>query len=170
MSNIIFCQQIVKSKAVITINRILVPMDFSHSARCSLDKAVDLAEKFEAQIYLLHVFEMPFDYPLLLNIEMDESELYTAIQAEMDEALNDLVRQFSRPGVPVEALFIENGVPFVEIIRMAKELAIDLIVMSAYSRMGISNLLIGSVTEKVVRKAPCPVLTIRHKGMRFEMP
>ena len=67
-------------------------MDFSHSARYSLDIAVDLAEKFEAQIYLLHVFEMPFDYPLLLNIEMDESELYTAIQAEMDEALNDLVR------------------------------------------------------------------------------
>lgn len=107
MSNITFCQQIVKSKAMITINRILVPMDFSHSARYSLDIAVDLAEKFEAQIYLLYVFEMPFDYPLLLNIEMDESELYTAIQAEMDEALNDLVRQFSRPGIPINHFLLK---------------------------------------------------------------
>lgn len=155
---------------MITIKRILVPVDFSHSTRYSLDIAVDLAEKFEAQIKLIHVFEMPFDYPHLLNIEMDENELYAAIQAEMEKTLNDLVRQFSRPSVPIEPLFIENGVPFVEIIRTAKELAIDLIVMSAYSRMGISNLLIGSVTEKVVRKAPCPVLTIRNKGMMFEMP
>jgi nucleotide-binding universal stress UspA family protein len=155
---------------MITIKRILVPIDFSHSARYALDIAVDLAEKFEAKIHLLHVFEMPFDYPHLLDIEMDESDLYGAIQAEMEAALENLVRQFSGTGVPIEAHFIENGVPFVEIIHSAKKLAIDLIVMSAYSRMGISNLLIGGVTEKVVRKAPCPVLTIRNKGMRFEMP
>ena len=53
---------------------------------------------------------------------------------------------------------------------MAKELAIDLIVMSAYSRMGISNLLIGSVAEKVVRKAPCAVLTVKSPDCKFEMP
>ena len=155
---------------MIEIERILVPMDFSHSARDAVDIAVDLAEKFRAQIYLLHVFENPFDYPYFLHMEMAESQLHSIVQAEMEEALEDLVRQFSPPSVPIESVFVENGVPFAEIIRTARELAIDLIVMSAHSRMGIPNLLIGGVTEKVVRKAPCPVLVIRSKGMTFEMP
>lgn len=155
---------------MVSLQRILVPVDFSHSARYSLDIAVNVAEKFGARIYLLHVFEMPFDYLHWLNIEMDESELYSSIQAEMDEALNDLVRQFARPSVPIEPLFIENGVPFVEIIRIAKELAIDLIVMGTHGRSAIPHLLIGSVAEKVVRKAPCPVLTPRSAKFRFEIP
>jgi nucleotide-binding universal stress UspA family protein len=153
-----------------SIERILVPVDFSHGVRHSLDIAVHVADKFQAQLYLLHVFENHFDYPYFLHMEMEESKQHRVVQAEMEEALEDLVRQFLRSSVPMDSVVVENGVPFAEIIRTARELAIDLIVMSAHSRMGILNLLIVSVTEKVVRKAPCPVLTVRNKGTMFEMP
>ncbi|MFQ5638710.1 MAG: universal stress protein [bacterium] len=153
---------------MISIQQILMPTDFSHNARYALDIAVNFAEKFEAQIFLLHVFEMPltkaFNYQHFVSTEVEKSQLDNLFKAETEDAMEALVRQFASRGVPIEPLFIEDGVPFVEIIRTAKELPVDLIVMSAYSRMGISNLLIGSVTEKVVRKAPCPVLTVRSKG------
>lgn len=160
---------------MISIKRILVPMDFSHSARHSLDIAVNLAEKFQAQIHLLHVFEMPLtkasNYQHMVSTEVKDSELNSLIKAETEAVMEALVHQLSSGDVPVpiHPVFIENGVPSMEILRAAKELPADLIVMSAYSRMGISNLLIGSVTEKVVRKASWPVLTVRYKGTRFEM-
>ena len=63
-----------------------------------------------------------------------------------------------------------NGVPFVEIIRYARESEMDLIVMGTHGRTGLGHLLIGSVTERVVRKSPCPVLTVKHPEHEFVMP
>jgi nucleotide-binding universal stress UspA family protein len=63
-----------------------------------------------------------------------------------------------------------NGVPFVEIIRYARESGMDLIVMGAHGRTGLGHLLIGSVTERVVRKSSCPVLTVKHPEHEFVMP
>lgn len=81
-----------------------------------------------------------------------------------------MVRQVSRNGVSVEPLFLERGVPFAEIIRAAKEVAVDLIVMGTHGRSAIPHLLIGSVAGKVVLHAPCPVLTVKHRDYEFEMP
>jgi nucleotide-binding universal stress UspA family protein len=63
-----------------------------------------------------------------------------------------------------------RGTPFVEIVRYAREQNVDLIVMGTHGRTGLEHALIGSVTEKVVRKAPCPVLTVRPEGHQFVMP
>jgi nucleotide-binding universal stress UspA family protein len=65
---------------------------------------------------------------------------------------------------------VERGVPFVEIIRTAKEKKADLIVIGTHGRTGIDHMLFGSTAEKVVRKAPCPVLTVRIAGKEFKMP
>ena len=90
---------------MISIKRMLVPMDFSHSARHSLDIAVNLAEKFQAQIHLLHVFEMPltkaFNYQHLVSTEVKDSELNSLIKAETEDVMEALVHQLSSGDVPV---------------------------------------------------------------------
>lgn len=68
------------------------------------------------------------------------------------------------------ALEIAEGKPFIEIIKAAKNYDVDLIVMGTHGRTGLQHMLIGSVAEKVVRKAPCPVLTVKHPDYEFEMP
>jgi nucleotide-binding universal stress UspA family protein len=65
---------------------------------------------------------------------------------------------------------VVRGVPFVEIIRIAKERHVDLIVIGTHGRTGIDHMLFGSTAEKVVRKASCPVLTVRIAGKEFKMP
>ena len=65
---------------------------------------------------------------------------------------------------------VRTGVPFLEIIRYAKELEIDLIVLGTHGRTGLAHVLLGSVAERVVRKSPCPVLTVHPKGHQFVMP
>lgn len=71
--------------------------------------------------------------------------------------------------VPVKVM-LRRGVPFGEIINAARKCKADLIVMATHGRSGLRQMLIGSVAEKVVRHAPCPVLTVRHRGYEFEMP
>lgn len=159
-----------------SIKRILVPMDFSHSARQALELTTQLADKFGAKIILLHVFEFPaaagqtLSHLLRKELEERRRELYRLIKGQAEDALEALVHEVSRKGSSVEPLLIERGVPFAEIIRTAKEIAADLIVMGTHGRAAIPHLLIGSVAEKVVRKAPCPVLTLRSAEFRFEIP
>lgn len=158
------------------IKRILVPTDFSENAREALELALHLAKKFGAKIILLHVFEFPVAAGQtlyhLLSKELEERrrDLYRLIKGESEDALEALVCQVSGKGISVEPLLIERGVLFEEVILTAKDLAVDLIVMGTRGRSAILHLLIGSVAEKVVRKAPCPVLTVRSAKFRFEMP
>ena len=161
---------------MIAIKRILVPTDFSENGRKALELALHLARKFGAKITLLHIFELPaaagqnIYHFLSKDLEESRQEIYGLFKSGSEEALEDLVRQFSEAKVSIEPLLIERGVPFEEVIRTAKALAVDLIVMNTHGRTGIPHLLIGSVAEKVVRKAPCPVLTVRSAIFRFEMP
>ena len=164
------------NKVMTAIKRILVPTDFSENAREALELALHLAKKFDAKIILLHVFEFPVAagqtlYHLLSKeLEEHRRELYRLIKGESEDALEALVCQVSGKGISVEPLLIERGVPFEEVILTAKDLAVDLIVMGTHGRSAIPHLLIGSVAEKVTRKAPCPVLTVRSAKFRFKMP
>ena len=81
-------------------------------------------------------------------------------------ALDDLVKRDSLKAIPHRAE-VREGTPFYEIIQFAKENDIDLIVMGTHGHSGLAHVLLGSVTEKVVRKAPCPVLTVRHPEHEF---
>jgi nucleotide-binding universal stress UspA family protein len=153
----------------INMKRIVCPVDFSPSSDYALGYALDLARMFEAQLTLLHVVEVPFlpSYAMAgvpdLNIPLEQIE--DGARKGLERLAGECRPKYGRVGTE-----LRTGTAFMEIIAYAREHEVDMIVMGTHGRTGLSHLLIGSVAEKVVRKSPCPVLTIRHPEHRFEMP
>ncbi|MGQ3683882.1 MAG: universal stress protein [Candidatus Loosdrechtia sp.] len=153
---------------MISIRNILCPIDYSTYSEKALNYAIEIAEKYGAKLYVLHVLDMRI-------YDMNELELFNfyTINEDTMNGLRDrllrCVKEDVRSRIPVETIVVQ-GVPFVEIIKAATEHAIDLIVMGTHGRTGISHAIIGSVAEKVVRKAPCPVLTVRRTEHDFSVP
>ena len=151
---------------MINVKKILHPTDFSANSKEAFDYAIGMAEKFGAEIVLLHVVER-FDYAPP-EYYMSAAEVGNAIERRTTDSLKHLEKVAGEAkSVKVTPMVVE-GKPFVEIIRCAKEQGVDLIVLGTHGRTGLAHILIGSTAEKVVRKASCPVLTIRGKGMEFE--
>ncbi len=153
---------------MISIKNILCPVDYSVYSEMALNYAIEFAEKYHAKLYLMHVLDIrvyDINNPDLYDINIVDEETL----AKLRERLLRCVTEDTRGKIAVEALIIQ-GVPFAEIIKASKEYKIDLIVIGTHGRTGISHAIMGSVAEKVVRKAPCPVLTIRHPGHDFIMP
>ena len=147
---------------MITIRRILVPTDFSACALPAVRYAAELADKFAAELVLLHVVSdavlalpdavMPTPATDLHALtEAGKTGLANLIAAEKLERLNP------RPEVRL-------GSPAAEIIAAATDLHADLVCIGTHGRGGIARVLLGSVAEHVVRQAPCPVLTVRPKA------
>ncbi|MBC8290803.1 MAG: universal stress protein [Planctomycetes bacterium] len=152
---------------MIRLNKILVPTDFSeHSAR-AVRYGAELAAKFGAELHLLHCVEQT---PILYGEggAWISPESIVELQAAADQQLQDVPVDPSE-GVTVVRKCVD-GHPFVEVIRYAKAEETDLIVIGTHGRGAIAHLLLGSVAEKVVRKAPCPVLTVRDQEHEFVMP
>ncbi len=139
-------------------NRILVPTDFSDSARNALAVACDLARRFDASVTLLNVYQVPgVIYPE--GFIPASPETYNKLLDETAAALGALKAEAERLGCSrVETRALE-GTVFDEIVREAKDH--DVIVIGTHGRTGVSHVLLGSVAEHVVRLAPCPVLTVR---------
>jgi len=156
---------------MINIKNILVPTDFSDSSKMALDYALSLAQTFKAKVFLMHVYEPVVYYTDVPMGMPDIVEMEQSIRSSSENALSALMENEIKPrfgDVAVEKILAE-GKPFVEIIRLAREKQIDLIVLSSHGRGFLEHMLLGSVTEKVVRKAPCPVLTVRSQS-QFKMP
>lgn len=152
---------------MIQLARILLPSDFSELSSAATMYACALAERFDAELHMLHVHESVIIPEYAMGIDWDKltEEASQAAVAQMDDILDPAWGEGRRV---VKA--VSEGPPFLEIIRYAKEHDIDLIVMATHGRSGVPHMLMGSVAEKVVRKAPCPVLTVRPKGHQFVMP
>jgi len=155
----------------IQIATILCPVDFSESSDYALRYAQDLAEAFGAELKLLHVVEVPFlpSYSMagVPDLSMPVEQLEEGAREHMEKVLQRAREQVEDLEVSGE---VRPGTAFVEIIDVAREFHADLIVMGTHGRSSLKQLLIGSVAEKVVRKAPCPVLTVKHPKQDFEMP
>ncbi len=137
---------------------ILVPHDFSETAQMALAYAVELGLKLGARITILHAYELPsYGYAEALALTADIVE---DIQRTSEEGLESVANKARRPGLEVDKV-LRQGPAWSEIDRAATALNVDLIVMGTHGRQGISRALLGSVAEKVVRTAPCPVLTVR---------
>jgi nucleotide-binding universal stress UspA family protein len=154
---------------MIQLRRILLPTDFSDHAGKALKYACAFTEQFDAELHLLHVLEThvstapQFGMGLALSTQIQESRQAT------EKALNELVVPDWAAGRNVVRATSE-GPAFVGIIRYARENDIDMIVLGTHGRSGLPHMLMGSVAERVVRKAPCPVLTVRPEGHQFVMP
>jgi nucleotide-binding universal stress UspA family protein len=140
---------------VFTLRRILHPTDFSASSRHAFDLACSLARDAGAELVVLHVAPPP-PASVVDGIVVD---LPPGI---LDEARAQLGRV--RPADPRARVAhrLEQGEPATEVLRVAAEVRPDLIVMGTHGRGGLSRLLMGSVAEAVLRRAPCPVLTARE--------
>ena len=154
-----------------SFKRIVCPVDFSEPSEIALSQAVALAEQHGAELRILNVVE-----PLTPAMFSDGMLLTQpdSLPNRSGEVAQDLLAQLkAKSCASVQertTLHVAVGVPFVEIVRHARECGADLIVMGSHGRTGIDHLLIGSVAERVVRKAPCSVLVVRDRERRFRMP
>ena len=156
---------------MIRIERILHPTDFSEPAKQALKYAQALCERFDADLHTLHVLPSSVAVPLSPGSFVPPAlpEAQQRYRQEAAELLAALVSSDWEKKHPVHRI-TRDGAPFVCIIEYAREADIDLIVLGTHGRTGLPHMLLGSVAEKVVRKAPCPVLTVRPEDHQFEMP
>ncbi len=145
------------------IGRILVPTDFSQHSRKALDYALFLARRFAAEVEVLHAFEPPSLLgPETLVREGDGTMLLSEfLERQAEDALETLVAEVKRETGVVVRKRLARAAPAAAVIQAARDGRHDLIVMGTHGRTGLSHLLAGSVAERVVRLAPCPVLTTR---------
>ncbi|MGE3317110.1 MAG: universal stress protein [Planctomycetaceae bacterium] len=144
---------------MITMKKILIPTDFSKGSESAIRYGCELAAKFNAEIHLLNV--LPETVGGFEGYYAFSPEVIEDIRKEAHAKMNSISVPESHSGQKVIKVVV-TGVPFLEIVRYAKNQQIDLIVMGTYGRGAISHILLGSVAERVVRKAPCPVLTVRN--------
>lgn len=146
----------VKSPREQLIQRILVPTDFSPHSEHAADYAAMLADGFQAKIDLLHVIE-PFPYSVTdtLTVINHGEALKTIASSLLDNARTRL----EQSGATVDG-HLTRGVPYEEILDWARKKRVDLIVMGTRGRTGVGHFLLGSVADRVVHLAPCPVLTM----------
>jgi nucleotide-binding universal stress UspA family protein len=148
---------------MIAIRNILIPIDFSEPAEAALEYAKALAAEFGSHLHLLHVIPEPFVYPW--GAEGAALPLGEMI-ADAERATRQRLEQLIPPSDPLAGrvtVTSELGVPFDRILRYIDEHAIDLVVMGTHGRGAMGHFLLGSVTERVVRKGKAPVLTVHEK-------
>jgi nucleotide-binding universal stress UspA family protein len=154
---------------MIRLKSILVATDFSAPSEVALEYGRDLARSFGATLHVLHVADDVIarfgneTYPTLPDVQHDAEERARA-------ALIDVLTDEDRAQLHAKAVVRVSIGTAPSIVDYAKEAQTDLIVMGTHGRGGVAHLLMGSVAERVVRTAPCPVLTVRHPEREFLIP
>jgi len=151
------------------IRRILFPTDFSEYADHAWSYALTFAQEFDAEVHLLHVVAPPPRLAEAYAVNFDPEKMIKALAGEANTSMDRMVEAAKSRGL-IFHREVRVGVDFREIIDYVAKHDIDLVVMATHGRTGLAHALLGSVAEKVVRKSPCPVLTIKHPAMKFEMP
>jgi nucleotide-binding universal stress UspA family protein len=139
--------------------RILVPVDFSEHSNRAIDVAIDLAKKFDGRIHLIHAYPI---HPLLLGpydiqVPVDFERQFRQAADKQMAACAERVR---KAGLPVETACTPDS-PSEAILRSAEKIGADLIVMGTRGLTGLKHVVLGSVAERTLRLAPCPVLTVK---------
>jgi nucleotide-binding universal stress UspA family protein len=152
--------------------RILVPTDFSEPSDAALEYAKELAARFGASLHLLHVVEEPFVVGIAAERYVPESpEITATLRADAEFRLAERLTEAERAKLRATSEVL-TGPSAPTIVNAARDLAIDLIVMGTHGRTGIAHAIMGSVAERVVRAAQCPVLTVhtRPQTRAFAVP
>jgi nucleotide-binding universal stress UspA family protein len=154
---------------MVAFKEIVMPTDFSEHSLRAVDYGVEIAERFSSHLTLIYVIEPLLQAADLTWTTVDFEELNKAHKQTAEKQLAQIVEERVSEETPCDTTIL-FGKPFVEILKFAKEENADLIVMATHGRGAISHLLMGSTAEKVVRKASCPVLTVKHPKQLFAMP
>jgi len=140
---------------MLSIRTILHPTDFSANAAHAYQVARALARDFRTRLFVVHVGAAPVIRPVQGGAPGEPEEYQEELSAKLFQLRTE------NPGIEVETRLALGVDPATEILRLAREIACDLIVMGTHGRTGLGRLLMGSVAEEVVRKAPCSVLTVK---------
>ena len=150
----------VVSNGTLSIKQILVPIDFSEHSKKALQYAISFAKQYNAGIVLVYVVE-PTIYPADFSfgqvaVPSMEKELRERGEIELNQLAEKMIA-----GILPAKTFVRTGKPFLEIINAATEEEVDMIIIATHGHTGVEHILFGGTAEKVVRKAPCPVLVVR---------
>jgi len=146
------------------VRRILVPVDFSECSRTALNVAWEWAQLLGASVDLLHVWTVPSFIPpgmTVMGLGPTEQSLLELIRTRTDDEMRKFVSEAEARGIKIHAASSEPGVAAKVIVERAETGDYDLIAMGTHGRSGIEHALLGSVTERVVRRSHRPVLTVR---------
>jgi universal stress protein A len=146
------------------IKKLLVPVDFSSCSAKAVRYAVELAGQFDSDIVLMHAAQ----------VYLPSSDMMVTIDTEAvcrdirENAMKDLMSMREQIDADIKChTMVTSGRAYSEIVQAAKDLDVDMIVMSTHGRTGLSHTFLGSTTERVVRHAPCPVLVVREREHDF---
>ena len=156
---------------MIALKRILVATDFGEAAGVALDYGREFARTFGANLAVLHVCDNAIARGLGVDgFVADYSELQRDLEAGARKKLDALLDDEDRTMLKANPVLMISATPAMAIVQYAKDSRADLILMGTHGRGGVAHLLMGSVAERVVRLAPCPVLTVRHPEHEFVLP
>ncbi len=144
------------------VKRILAPVDFSEVSHQSLDEATSLAGQLGASVVILHAVEPVYFAGTMFGPEINVPHLVEEQRRAAKSAMEKMLGRLQKKGIAATGL-VETGIPQDVILKTAEAKNCDLIVMGTHGRSGVTHLLLGSVAEKIVRSAKCPVLTVRAK-------
>jgi nucleotide-binding universal stress UspA family protein len=146
----------------IDVRLILVPIDFSPHAESVLEWATHLAEEHGSRIVLLHVYHLPVEFQQLEGAYLPP-DFWSTVKSEAQQTLTRYAEGLRGRNVEVEAV-VREGYPASVIVEEAEERGADLIVIGTRGLSGLKHLLLGSIAERVVQKAPCAVLTVKPRA------
>jgi universal stress protein A len=148
---------------MLKISKILTPVDYSPCSRAALDHALFFAARFTAKIDVLHVWDVPPSVraDMMVVSEDGPQSMQNVLLHGANKEMNEFLANLSAEQRARVAIRVEHGDAVPTILDVAARDRYDLVVMGTNGRTGLSQLLMGSVAEKVVRQAPCPVLTVR---------
>jgi len=146
------------------IKKILVPTDFSRYADNALAAALEIAETFDSEVFLVHVIRDGSGFNTLERLDDAMREkVREAVRESTDAALGNQIKKFSLPektGASIRTR-VARGIPYNEILEFQKEIDPDVLVISTHGRSGFEEFLFGSTAEKIVRRATCSVLVVK---------
>jgi nucleotide-binding universal stress UspA family protein len=155
---------------MIAMKQVLVATDFGEASDAALLYGRTLAAKFGATLHVVHVADNIYTHAF----GPESAGLLPTIQTDIEKAargrLTELLTDSDRSGPPTRSMVLTASAPAFAIVDYATDNEIDLIVLGTHGRKGLGHVLLGSVAEKVVRMAPCPVLTIHHPEHEFVHP
>jgi nucleotide-binding universal stress UspA family protein len=154
---------------MLSFNVIVVPTDFSDHSLRALAYAIGLAEKYGASVNIVYVKEPSLQVSDMAWVGVDERSLKDEHVKEAQQNMERIVKEQIPPGLSADPE-VRIGDAVEEIIRYADDVNADLIVMATHGRSGLSHILMGSTAEQVIRKASCPVLTLKHPMQVTSLP